>query len=177
MNPRGSSCSLRDLPHPAQLSLLLSTAWEAREISTASLAGEGSSEPKPGACETWAFSHREGLGTPMPAQPLSRAFGRCESPPFPDHCHLRRGSHAGLELTMSPQVKVSYFGQGEDGALGHSVLYLTGVGTYHLLALCKSPLSSVLAGEGLRGAECEPTARFLHHGGGWHPPRRGSSNT
>lgn len=33
---------------------------------------------------------------------------------------------------MSPQVKVSYFGQSEDRALGHSELYLTGVGTYRL---------------------------------------------
>lgn len=33
---------------------------------------------------------------------------------------------------MSPQVKVSYFGQSEDRALGQSVLYLTGVGTYRL---------------------------------------------
>lgn len=61
---------------------------------------------------------------------------------------------------MSPQVKVSYFGQGEDGALGRSVLYLTGVGTYRLLALCNPPLSSMWAGEGLRGAECEPTTSF-----------------
>lgn len=33
---------------------------------------------------------------------------------------------------MSPQVKVSYFRQYEDSALGHSVLYLTGVGMYRL---------------------------------------------
>lgn len=29
---------------------------------------------------------------------------------------------------MSPQVKISYFGQPARGALGHSVLYLTGAG-------------------------------------------------
>lgn len=33
---------------------------------------------------------------------------------------------------MSLQVKISYLGPREDSALGHSVLYLTGVGTYPL---------------------------------------------
>lgn len=33
---------------------------------------------------------------------------------------------------MSLQVKISYFRPHEDGALGHSLLYLTGVGTYPL---------------------------------------------
>lgn len=53
---------------------------------------------------------------------------------------------------MSPQVKVSYFRKHEDSVLGHSMLYLTGVGTYHLPGSGTSPHPSVLAVEGLREA-------------------------
>ena len=35
-------------------------------------------------------------------------------------------------LTMSSQVKISYFGQPVGRALGHSVLYLTGAGKYRV---------------------------------------------
>lgn len=50
-------------------------------------------------------------------------------PPPPNrHGHLEDWRRPGLGLTVSPQVKVSYFGQQEGGALGHSVLYLTGAG-------------------------------------------------
>lgn len=52
---------------------------------------------------------------------------------------------AGLGLTMSPQVKVSYFRQYEDSALGHSVLYLTGVGMYRLPGSPRIPAHPVSA--------------------------------
>lgn len=45
---------------------------------------------------------------------------------------------------VSPQVKVSYFGPHEGGALGQSVLYLTGVGKHHLLGSPDTPRPSVL---------------------------------
>lgn len=69
---------------------------------------------------------------------------------------------------MSPQVKVSYFGQQEAGALGHSVLYLTGVGEYW-----PTPGSSFMPApspccppEGLRRApKCKAVTFFLHHQG------------
>lgn len=59
-----------------------------------------------------------------------------------------KGDCAHVGLTMSPQVKVYYFGQHQDGALGHSVLYLTGVGKYQLLAPGMSPRPSVLPSGG-----------------------------
>lgn len=43
---------------------------------------------------------------------------------------------------------MSYFGQHQDGALGHSLLYLTGVGKYRLLAPGMSPRPSVLPSGG-----------------------------
>lgn len=45
---------------------------------------------------------------------------------------------------MSPQVKVSYFGPHDGGALGQSALFLTGVGKYHLLGSLDTPRPSML---------------------------------
>ena len=69
---------------------------------------------------------------------------------------------------MSPQVKVSYFGRQEAGALGHSVLYLTAVGKYcphPRLPYIPSPLHVAplrVLGEPL---SARPMAIFLHQQG------------
>ena len=49
-------------------------------------------------------------------------------PSAPCLSHPRRPGRARSGLPVSPQVKISYFGQPARGALGHSVLYLTGAG-------------------------------------------------
>lgn len=74
---------------------------------------------------------------------------------------------------MSPQVKVSYFGQHGGDALGHGVLYLTGVGK------CRLPGSprifSPLRGGRLRvlggPLSAGPVASSPHRQGTWLPQR------
>lgn len=85
------------------------------------------------------------MGSTRGAQASPASKQDCRGvPPAPPPRPSLKGGRAGLGLTVSPQVKVSYFGPHEGGALGHSVLYLTGVGKHHLLGSPDTPHPSVL---------------------------------